>query len=127
MKCSNCGNDLQGKKFCSQCGAAAPVYEAPVPPPIPPKYVTEANLPPAYRPLSPWAYFGLTLLFSLPLVGFILLIVFSFDDSNIHRRNYARSYWCSLVLVVAVTILMVVLFLATGLSTVILDELQHVL
>ena len=75
--------------------------------------------------MSPWAYFGLSLLFSLPVLGFILLIVFSLDDSNIHRRNYARSYWCKLLLSVAIIVLLVVLFMATGLAADIADELRN--
>ena len=30
------------------------------------------HLPEAYRPLSPWTYFGLGILYSLPLVGWML-------------------------------------------------------
>ncbi len=48
-----------------------------------------------YRPLSPWAYFGYSLLFSIPLIGFIFLIIFSFNSRNINRRNYARSFFCA--------------------------------
>lgn len=51
------------------------------------------NVPANLRPISAWGYVGYQLLFSIPLVGFILLIVFSFDDSNINRRNFARSYF----------------------------------
>lgn len=54
--------------------------------------------PAQFRPLSPWAYFGYTVLFNIPLVGLICLIVFSISDSNINRRNFARSYWCVYVL-----------------------------
>lgn len=35
-----------------------------------------SRLPEKYRPLSAWAYWGLTLLFSVPVVGFIFLIIF---------------------------------------------------
>ena len=51
-----------------------------------------------YRPLSPWAYVGLTVLFSIPVVGLVFLIVYSINGSNINRRNYARSYWCTLLI-----------------------------
>ena len=44
--------------------------------------------PEQFRPLSPWAYFGYSILFAIPLVGFILLIVFSLSNQNINRRNY---------------------------------------
>lgn len=67
----------------------------------------ERNLPAQYKPLSPWAYFGYSLLFSIPLVGFILLIVFALSNDNINRRNYARSYFVSILFAV---ILMIILF-----------------
>ena len=50
--------------------------------------------PEEYRPLSPWAYFGYSILFSIPLIGLIFNIVFCFSSANINRRNYARSFWC---------------------------------
>lgn len=62
-----------------------------------------------YRPLSAWAYFGYGILFNLPVIGFILLIVFSLDNSNINRRNYARSYWCIYILVIIFIIVLTVL------------------
>lgn len=54
----------------------------------------EHNLPAQYRPLSPWAYFGYQLLFSIPVVGLVFLIVFACSRANINRRNFARSYFC---------------------------------
>lgn len=68
------------------------------------------TIPNEYRPLSAWAYFGYNILFAIPLVGFIMLIVFAFDSSNINRRNYARSFFCAYL--VAIIILIVVLILA---------------
>ena len=59
---------------------------------------TLQQLPPQYRPLGAWAYFGYSLLFSVPVVGVICLIIFSISGSNINRRNYARSFWCVYVL-----------------------------
>ena len=72
------------------------------------------NVPANLRPISAWGYVGYQLLFSIPLVGFILLIVFSFDDSNINRRNFARSYFAvfllGIILAVVLGILGVSLF-----------------
>ena len=65
------------------------------------------NIPSNYKPLSAWAYFGYQLLFAIPFVGFILLIVFSFNNDNINRRNFARSYFCVYLLV---AIIFVILF-----------------
>ena len=72
------------------------------------------NIPNEYRVLSPWAYFGYNLLFSIPLIGFILAIVFAFDSSNLNRRNYARSFFCGLL--IAVIILVAFLVLGIGLG-----------
>ena len=65
-----------------------------------PMSYAQQNFSSAYRPLGAWAYFGLSLLFSVPLVGFIFMIVFACDDSAINRRNFARSYLIRLCFVV---------------------------
>ena len=51
------------------------------------------KLPSEYRPLSMWEYFGYNVLYSIPLIGWIFMIVFAFDSSNINRRNYTRSFF----------------------------------
>ena len=129
----------ENAKFCNQCGQkigdAEPVTTpAPepivipepvvIPEPEPKQYTYHAygraqnepqqpnaapEIPPEYRPLSPWAYFGYSLLFMIPIVGFILLIVFSFVGGNINRRNFARSYWCGLILALAILLILIVL------------------
>lgn len=80
----------------------------------------ERNLPAQYKPLSPWAYFGYSLLFSIPLVGFILLIVFALSNDNINRRNYARSYFVSILFaVILMIILFVILAIFGGLAAIV--------
>lgn len=57
------------------------------------------QIPEDYRPISMWGYFGYELLFSIPFVGFILIIVFAFGGTrNINLRNFARSYFCFLII-----------------------------
>lgn len=67
------------------------------------------NIPNEYRVLSPWAYFGYSILFAIPLVGLICAIVFACDSSNLNRRNFARSYFCGLLIAVILIVLFVVL------------------
>ena len=67
------------------------------------------NIPNEYRVLSPWAYFGYSILFAIPLIGLILAIVFAFDNSNLNRRNFARSYFCGLLIAVILLVLFAVL------------------
>lgn len=45
-----------------------------------------------YTPLHAWSYLGLSLLFTLPFIGFILTIVFSIVMKQINIRNYARYF-----------------------------------
>ena len=72
------------------------------------------NIPQEYRPISMWGYFGYELLFSIPCVGFILLIVFSVGGTkNVNLRNFARSYFCFMILAF-VLILILVIFGAAG-------------
>ncbi|MBR7071583.1 MAG: hypothetical protein IKI29_05425 [Clostridia bacterium] len=64
------------------------------------------------RPLSPWAYFGLQILYAIPIIGFIFLVIHSFSN-NINQRNFARSYWCVYVL----ALIAVGVILASGAAT----------
>lgn len=57
------------------------------------------NLPEEIRPISMWGYFGYQILFEVPLIGVILLIVFALGGTrNVNLRNYARSYFCVLII-----------------------------
>ena len=62
--------------------------------------------PERFRPLSPWAYFGYGILFAIPVIGLILLIVFSLSEQNINRRNYARSFFCALLIIIIVIVVL---------------------
>ena len=67
------------------------------------------HLPEAYRPLSPWSYFGLGLLYALPVVGWVFLIIHAIGSANINRRNYARSYFCVYILAIILAIVLTAL------------------
>lgn len=75
------------------------------------------------EPLSPWAYFGYTLLFYLPIIGLVFLIIYSFDNTNINRRNFARSYFCLFMLSVFLGIILSVIGTTTGLFTMMMQRL----
>ena len=63
------------------------------------------TLPAKYKPLGAWAYFGYSILFAIPFIGFICLIVFACSSSNIVRRSYARSFFCGYLIVAIVFII----------------------
>ena len=116
MDCPVCGAPVEkGAAFCQNCGTNLTVSHAPV---------SGANSIPAnYKPLGPWAYLGYSILFAIPFLGLILLIVFSFNGSNVNRRNFARSYWCALLVFVILMIAVVAICVATGTT----DELIGIL
>ena len=113
MNCTNCGNIINpGDNVCGNCGAPVNyssnnmnsqyggVYNQPSPMP---------NYDPTmdYTPISMWGYFGYQLLFALPCIGFICLLIFSFGGTkNINLRNFARSYFCFLIIAVVFVLFM---------------------
>ena len=75
-------------------------------------YMNDKNLPYEYKPISMWGYFGYEILFSIPFIGFILLLVFSFGGTkNINLRNFARSYFCfSIIVIIFIAIIYILIF-----------------
>ncbi len=57
--------------------------------------------------ISSWGYLGYTLLFFIPIVGLVLLIVFSFSE-NRNKRNFARSFWCALLTAFIVAVVFII-------------------
>ena len=106
MNCPCCGVPVkEGMPFCPSCGTNMNISGS-----APQKNVN----PGKSKPLGPWAYVGYGILFAIPVVGFIFLIIFSINGSNLNRRNYARSYWCALLLVVILIIAAMIALIASG-------------
>lgn len=61
-----------------------------------------------YTPLGAWSYFLYNLLFSIPLVGWIIALVFAVGGTNrINLRNYARSYFCILFIAAVLAVIII--------------------
>ena len=121
MLCKNCNTQIEDNaRFCHACGADATADNQPVVSPvlIPEQpvrsQITVDELPEHLRPLSPWSYFGLQILYTVPIIGFIFLIIFSFKKSNINRRNFTRSYWCGLIIAGAILAIILIFMLLLG-------------
>ena len=72
------------------------------------------NIPESYKPISMWGYFGYQILFNIPLIGFIILLVFAFGGSgNVNVKNFARSQFCVFILFLLLA-LIIVAFAALG-------------
>lgn len=143
MFCKHCGIPLEeAVETCPNCGtgltnvleAAEPISEVteiapgevagsvpePVPAAAPPAVPAEPTvkvvyqIPPENEPLSAWSYFWLKVLFSVPIVGFVFLMIFTFHGGNLNRRSFARSYWCGLLVTVIVLSVIAIIVLALG-------------
>jgi len=57
-----------------------------------------------------WKYFGYDILFSLPCIGIILLLVFSFGGAkNKNVRNYARSFFYFYILMTVIALIVILI------------------
>lgn len=68
-----------------------------------------AGLPEKYRPIGAWAYFGLSILYSVPVIGLIFLIIHAVSPANVNRRSFARSFFC-IIAVYLIVIALVIVF-----------------
>ena len=72
------------------------------------------NVPESYKPISMWGYFGYEILFGIPLIGFIILLVFAFGGSgNVNVKNFARSKFCIVILALLLAVI-IIAFAALG-------------
>lgn len=80
-------------------------------------YINENMLPPEYKPVSVGQYVGYTILFGLPIIGFIMLLVTAFgSDNSIGLRNFAKSVLVFYAIGIVLTIVMFIfsMLLATS-------------
>ena len=81
-----------------------------------------SNVPSEYKPIGMWGYFGYEILFGIPIIGFIILLVFAFGGTgNINLKNFARSKFCYLILWFVLVVVLVAIGMATGAAETIAD------
>jgi len=56
-----------------------------------------------FKPISSWGYVGYSLLWSIPLIGWIFWLCSAIGGKNRNVRNYARSYICKVIVFIAIS------------------------
>lgn len=68
------------------------------------------RLPKKYRPMGAWGYFWHSVLYAIPVIGWICLIWGAVNDKNICRRSFARYFFvCLLVELILVGVMAVLM------------------
>ncbi len=123
MYCVNCGAEIpQGQKFCENCGQTVGAVKYVN---VPSEPVIEYVVPEENRPISAWGYIGYNILFAIPIIGFIAVIILSFNK-NINVRNRARSFWCALLIWIVVGIILIIVGVDSGTVDEIYEFLQAI-
>lgn len=69
----------------------------------------EKHLPKSYRPISGWGYFWRAVLYAIPVIGWIFLLVNALGSKNRNGRNFARAYFCALLIALIGAVAVVIL------------------
>ena len=124
--CENCGKPVYRlDRTCANCGAPVTQFGQTT--------HSEARMSPRmnedpmgsspYAVLSSWGFVGSLLLMALPVVGFIITIVWASGGVvNLNRRNLARGYLLLMGIGVLIYLVIFIAIVATGNTTDFLNE-----
>ena len=87
-------------------------------------------IPASHKPIRAWGYVGYHILFSIPVIGWLIWLIKAIGAKNKNVRSYARSYLCWVVLglIIAVVVALagvIINFAAPELLEQILDPLKE--
>ena len=74
------------------------------------------RLPKRYKPLGAWGYFWHSVLYSIPVIGWIALLITAISGKNIVVRSYARSYFVVLLVALIMFAVGVALVIVAGID-----------
>ena len=142
--CTKCGATSDGAASAKDPAASAPLPAAPVATPAPPQppqpaYIqpqAQNSAPPAYtpppqqnynqpqnygsvpanrQPLGIGSYIGMFILTAIPIVGFIMLMVWAFGGGvNLNKKNYARASLILSLIAIGISLMITLIIVVVG-------------
>ncbi len=121
MYCNYCGAQIpDGARFCNNCGAP---LTGPADRGYNPSQANRNARPTINdRLLAPWEYVFFGVIFSLPVIGFILIVFYSFSERD-NLKNFARAFICMLI----IGLVFALLLLLTGYTDAFIDVIYRFL
>lgn len=75
------------------------------------------------KPISAWGHIGYSILWAIPVVGWIIWFCMALGSRNQNKKNYARSKFCGIVFIVLIVVVAVVAKLALDIVGINLAEM----
>lgn len=116
--CENCGKPVYRlDRTCANCGAPVTQFQqsnySEAQPSV--RVNDDPSQSSPYAVLSSWGFVGSMLLMSIPIVGFIITIVWASGGVvNLNRRNLARGYLLMMAIGTVIYILVMIAIVASG-------------
>ena len=127
--CENCGKPVYRlDRTCANCGEPVTQFQQSSYNESQPslRLNEDPRLDSPYAVLSSWGFVGSLLLMALPIVGFILTIVWASGGAvNLNRRNLARGSLIVSGLGIAVYLIFALALASSGGSAFLLNKLIH--
>ena len=118
--CENCGKPVYRlDRSCANCGAPVTQFQQNTNSEAQPSARVSEDLTQSspYAVLSSWGFVGSMLLMSIPIVGFIITIVWASGGVfNLNRRNLARAYLLLMAIGVVIYIVAAIAIFASGVT-----------
>ena len=83
----------------------------------------EKMIPRSFKPISAWGYVGYSILYGLPVIGFIFALVHAIGAHNRNVRSFARSYFAAILLAVVLAAVLVGVYYALVSMNVISEDM----
>ena len=127
--CENCGKPVYRlDRTCANCGTPVTQFgqSAQREPESSARLNSDYSLSSPYTVMSTWGFVGSLLLMAIPLVGFVVTIVWAAGGTyNLNRRNLARGYLILMGIGIGIYLLLIAIIVAAGGSSYLLDYIKQ--